>query len=96
MLGVGYVILLWHSLSLPYNYMAFEKANTLIINSLTSETNIAIIDLSTWIVVIDIKLPELLVCTKRNANITYFNKLVTFKDDHFKLTCYLDWYVPYQ
>ena len=22
MLGVGYVILLWHSLSLPYNYLA--------------------------------------------------------------------------
>ena len=23
MLGMGYVILLWHSLSLPYNYFAF-------------------------------------------------------------------------
>ena len=24
-LGMGYVILLWHSLSLPYNYLAFIK-----------------------------------------------------------------------
>ena len=24
-LGMGYVILLWHSLSLPYNYFAFQN-----------------------------------------------------------------------
>ena len=30
-LGMGYVILLWHSLSLPYNYIAFDQADKLII-----------------------------------------------------------------
>ena len=25
-LGMGYVILLWHSLSLPYNYLPFGKS----------------------------------------------------------------------
>ena len=25
MLGMGYIILLWHSLSLPYNYIAITK-----------------------------------------------------------------------
>ena len=27
-LGMGYVILLWHSLSLPYNYFALENSKT--------------------------------------------------------------------
>ena len=27
-LGMGYVILLWHSLSLPYNYFTNEEMNT--------------------------------------------------------------------
>ena len=27
-LGMGYVILLWHSLSLPYNYNAYSKLKT--------------------------------------------------------------------
>ena len=27
-LGMGYVILLWHSLSLPYNYFLWEKGKT--------------------------------------------------------------------
>ena len=26
MLGMGYVILLWHSLSLPYNYLPLGKS----------------------------------------------------------------------
>ena len=29
MLGMGYVILLWHSLSLPYNYLGSDYAPTL-------------------------------------------------------------------
>ena len=29
-LGMGYVILLWHSLSLPYNYIECLKFNTIL------------------------------------------------------------------
>ena len=34
-LGMGYVILLWHSLSLPYNYFYYTlKANKILVKSL--------------------------------------------------------------
>ena len=33
-LGMGYVILLWHSLSLPFNYSSYESCNFTAINLL--------------------------------------------------------------
>ena len=35
-LGIGYVILLWHSLSLPYNYFALEGSTFVLIASVPS------------------------------------------------------------
>ena len=37
-LGMGYVILLWHSLSLPYNYFLFEKIVILVLAGFTSKS----------------------------------------------------------
>ena len=33
---------------------------------------------------------------KKRKDYILFDNLGTFKDKHFKLTGYLDWYVPYQ
>ena len=35
-LGMGYVILLWHSLSLPYDYFAFKKKTDLLNKTMSS------------------------------------------------------------
>ena len=34
-LGMGYVILLWHSLSLPYNYVGYSLDKKIILDSRT-------------------------------------------------------------